>query len=107
MNILQLATTDEDFAARVEALTHWQQPETKDVEGTVRGIVEDVRTRGDTALVEYTNRFDRRSLSDADGFCLRADALAVAWDRVGEDARAALDSAAGRIRAFHQHQVER
>ena len=107
MNILQLATTDEDFAARVEALTHWQQPETKDVEGTVRGIVEDVRTRGDTALVEYTNRFDRRSLSDADGFCLRADALAAAWDRVGEDARAALDSAAGRIRAFHQHQVER
>ena len=60
-------------------LTHWQQPETKDVEATVRGIVEDVRTRGDTALVEYTNRLDRRSLSDADGFCLRADALAAAW----------------------------
>ena len=55
----------------------------------------------------FPHRFDRRSLSDADGFCLRADALAVAWDRVGEDARAALDSAAGRIRAFHQHQVER
>jgi histidinol dehydrogenase len=107
MKILQIATSDADFAARINALTHWQQPETEAIETTVGDIVAEVRTNGDAALLNYTNQFDRRALNSPAEFCLDADQLASAWASVGPEARAALDAAAARIKAFHQHQVER
>jgi histidinol dehydrogenase len=76
------------------------------VDEPVRAILADVRARGDAAVREYTERFDRRA-PGADGTYrlprARWDALAA---ETAPDVRAALERAADRIRAFHERQVE-
>ena len=57
MNLLRLDSRDRGFHSRLAALTEFDAP---DVEAGVRAIVEDVRTRGDEAVVEHTNRLDGR-----------------------------------------------
>jgi len=80
------------------------------VDDAVRALLVDVRTRGDAAVREATERFDRRSprpLADhPDGtYELSPAAWAAATEGVDPRVRAALDVAAHRIRAFHEHQV--
>ena len=75
-----------------------------DVGGVVAEIISEVRARGDAALIEYTERFDRLTLT--------ADALRIDPNEI-ERARAACDSdlldalqlAADRIEAYHRHQL--
>ena len=64
----------------------------------------DLRARGDAALLEYTNRFDRRSLGDAALLEVPAASLADACDRIAPALRAALAAAAHRIEAYHLRQ---
>ena len=71
---------------------------------TVAAIVADIRSRGDAALVEYTNRFDRRSVVDAASLEVPAAALAEACARLPSTLRAALESAAKRIESYHLRQ---
>ncbi|TEU10351.1 MAG: histidinol dehydrogenase [Anaerolineales bacterium] len=67
----------------------------------VARILADVRQRGDEALRDWTARLDGL----ADGDCeVPAEALAAAYDSLPSDLAAALDLAAGRIRAFHARQ---
>jgi histidinol dehydrogenase len=73
------------------------------VEGAVRAILEDVRKRGDEAVLRYVAQFEKRvvrtlyrSAAEFDG----AGALA----RLPEEARAALQHAAARITVFHQRE---
>lgn len=73
---------------------------------SVSAIVEDVRRRGDEALIEYTARFDSVELKPSE---LRIDEAALnrSADRVDKRVLAALREAIGNVRAFHQNQVER
>jgi histidinol dehydrogenase len=73
---------------------------------TVAGIISDVRLRGDAALLEYTNRFDRRSESDTAALELPKEALRAALERLAPALRAALESAARRIEAYHRRQLQ-
>ena len=67
----------------------------------VDGILEDVRQRGDAAVAEYTERFDRfRPVPIA----VSRDDLARAWRELPENLRDALDLAHRRIQEFHQRQ---
>ena len=69
----------------------------------VARIIDDVARRGDTALVEYTNRFDRVSLTAAT-LRLGPDEIASGADAAPPDTVAALELAAERIEAFHRRQ---
>ena len=73
------------------------------VEAGVRDILEQVRVRGDEALVEYTARFDGVSLSAA-GLRVPAKALTDAREAMASDLAEALEEAAGNIRRFHERQ---
>ena len=68
-------------------------------------IVEDVRRRGDVALVEQTARLDRWSPSDPDELVVSPEMLQAAWDGLAADLRKALTTAHDRIRSFHERQV--
>ncbi|MCC5952662.1 MAG: histidinol dehydrogenase [Acidimicrobiia bacterium] len=68
----------------------------------VRDLIADVRLRGDTALVELTERFDGVRL---DSIAVPPAALAAALERIAPELRAALETAAGNIEAFHRTQV--
>ena len=105
-SIARLSTAQPDFTVRLDALLAWDGVSNADVSTTVAGILADVRMRGDTALVEYTNRFDRRQLVSAAELEIGQDALHQALASIDPIARAALEAAAQRVRQYHEHQKQ-
>ena len=101
---VRLNQSDSDFAARFAALLGAKREVAEDVEATVRAIIDDVRRRGDAALVDYTAKFDRLALS-ADRLAISAAEFAAAEKAVAPEARAALTVARDRIEAFHRRQM--
>jgi histidinol dehydrogenase len=76
------------------------------VDAVVAAILEDVRRRGDAALIEYTNRFDRVSFTAADLRVTKAE-IAAATAQVPKKTIAALRLAARRIEDYHRRQMPR
>ena len=99
-----LDTRDPDFEPAFRALLAAKRESAADVDAVVAAIIDDVAARGDTALVDYTNRFDRVSLS-ADRLRLTPEEIASGADSAPADAVAALRVAAERIESFHQRQL--
>ncbi|PVA09493.1 histidinol dehydrogenase [Pelagivirga sediminicola] len=93
-----------DFEAAFTALLSAKREDSPDVDDTVAAIIADVRARGDAAVIELTERFDRVSLTP-ETMRLGAAEVAEAAGQVPPDVRAALELAAGRIRAFHARQM--
>ena len=93
-----------DFAARFHAFLDAKRETADDVEQAVRAIIADVAARGDAALVELTNKFDRVNVTAATLRVARAeiDAAAGACDRAALDA---LALARERIEAYHRRQL--
>ncbi|NLG37009.1 MAG: histidinol dehydrogenase, partial [Clostridiales bacterium] len=71
---------------------------------TVRGILADVRERGDAAALEYTARFDGVALT-ADRLEVSSDEIERAWEAVPLGLREVMERAAVNIRAFHALQI--
>jgi len=94
------------FDVAFAALLTQNRAEEADVSQTVAAIITDVAARGDAALIDYTQRFDRVSLT-AQSLRLGADAIAAARANIAPDLLAALEEAAGRIEAFHRRQMPR
>jgi len=100
----RLATTDTDFAARLAALTEWEAGLDAEVEQTVAGILKDVRSRGDAALLDYTARFDRLQLASAAELEISRERMEAALAAIPAAQREALEQAAARVRSYHEHQ---
>jgi len=103
--MLRLSTAQPEFDKAFARLVRDRRESDEDVAHDVARIIEDVRTRGDAALVEYTNRFDHHSLGDADEWAVSPDQCRAAFDDLKPELRAALELAAQRIAAFHQAQL--
>ena len=101
---LRLSTTDADFEARFQALLTAKRAEEEDVDAQAAAIIADVRARGDDAVLDYTARWDRLTLSAAELRLSDAEISDVA-DKADPRALAALEIAAARIRAFHERQM--
>ncbi len=99
-----LTTSDADFEAKFGELLTLKREDAPDVNQAVAGIIRDVHTRGDAALVELTAKFDQFDLA-AEGFAFSAEEIAAAEARVSPEDKAALELAATRIRAYHERQI--
>ncbi|MEZ5771902.1 MAG: histidinol dehydrogenase [Defluviimonas denitrificans] len=99
-----LTTTDPDFDAAFAALLTMKREDAPDVDAAVAGIIADVRERGDAAVIELTERFDRLSLTP-ESMAFSAGEIAAECDKVSPEDRAALELAAARIRAYHERQM--
>ncbi len=99
-----LSTKDADFDARLAALLSAKREDAPDVDAVVKGIIEDVRTRGDEAVLELTSKFDRLDLTPETLAFSQAE-IDAACDEVSLQDREALELAAARIRAYHQRQL--
>lgn len=99
-----LSTKDAGFAAAFAGVLTKSREEKSDVDGVVADILADVKKRGDAAVVEYTNKFDRVSLS-ADK--LKVDPAAIADAMKSSDPKTleALHTSAARIRDYHKRQM--
>jgi len=98
-----LATTDPDFEPRFAALLGQKREADADVDADVAAILADVAARGDAALIELTERFDRLRLMPGTLAFSEAEIDAAIATVAAED-RAALELAASRIRAYHERQ---
>jgi histidinol dehydrogenase len=96
-----LDKTDPDYARRLDALSRRGAAAPPEIEAAARDVIALVRARGDAALRELTLRFESRRIDALE--MPRADWRAEAA-RVAAPVLAALERAAGRIRAFHQHE---
>ncbi len=106
INIRRLDSRDTDFDRQLDELLAWESVADTQVEATVAEILQQVRERGDDAVIEYTNRFDRRELRSAADFSLSQVDLQAALERIPAAERTALEAAAGRIRDYHRHQLQ-
>src|SRR5690606_34136575 len=100
---IRLDTADTDFGPRFQDLLDGKRESSQDVNDIVAGIIADVRARGDEAVVELTNRFDRNRFTAADLRISEAEIDSTAA-RVTPEVRAALQTAHDRIRAHHEKQ---
>ncbi|NDW47008.1 histidinol dehydrogenase [Ruegeria sp. PrR005] len=101
-----LDTTDPDFDAAFAALLSAKREDSPDVDNVVAGIIADVRTRGDAAVIELTEKFDRIALTP-ETLRFSPVEIAEAIARVAPEDRAALELAAARIHAYHARQLPR
>jgi histidinol dehydrogenase len=101
---ITLRTRDKGFEAAFAALLAAKRETDADVDEAVAAIIDDVRKRGDRALIDYTERFDRVSLTPAT-LRLPADEIADAAAKAESETVAALKLAAARIESFHRKQL--
>ncbi|WIY53120.1 histidinol dehydrogenase [Devosia sp. YIM 151766] len=100
---LRLDSAAADFERQFSLLLDGKREASKDVGDIVATIIEDVRTRGDAALVELTNKFDKAGIS-ASTLAFTEQDIAAAARQVPDRVRAALQTAHDRIKAHHQKQ---
>ncbi|MEH6468307.1 MAG: histidinol dehydrogenase [Porticoccus sp.] len=104
IDIKRLSYADIDFDARLEALLAWENVSDSRVGQVVDDVLADIRRRGDQALVDYTNRFDRRNVSSVAELAVSIPELQQALSSITDTERLSLEVAAERIRGYHQHQ---
>lgn len=106
MNIKRLSTKQADFDAQLNTLLAFEETADEKLEATVAAILADVKKRGDAALLEYTQRFDRLNVSGAAALELPQAELRAAFEGLPAAQRAALEQAAQRVTAYHQKQLQ-
>ncbi|MDB5745301.1 MAG: histidinol dehydrogenase [Massilia sp.] len=106
VQIRKLDSTHDGFQQQLHALLAFEAATDDAIESAVAKILLDVKARGDAAVLEYTNRFDRVSAESMAAFDLSQGDLQAALDGLPEAQRAALQTAAGRIRVFHERQKQ-
>ena len=104
MDIKRFSSSDADFEARLAALLAFESAQDESVERAVAAILTDVQARGDAAVLDYTNRFDRLNAASIGELELSREALQQALAGLPTEQRAALEAAAARVRSYHEKQ---
>ena len=106
IEIRRFRSDQPDFAQQMDDLLAWEAVSDSGVQEAVTNIVNDVRSRGDEALIEYTNKFDRTSASTMADLELTQEQLQAALDGLDDAQRTALVTAADRVRDYHEKQKQ-
>jgi histidinol dehydrogenase len=101
---ITLSQSDADFEKRFAAFLTTKREVSPDVDATVRAIIDDVRIRGDAALIDYTRKFDRADLTTLGIAVTRAD-FDQAYVDADPETVEALRFARDRIRSHHARQM--
>ena len=105
MNIRRFSSSDTDFRRDLEHLLAFETAQDDQIDKVVADILRDVKTRGDEAVLEYTRRFDRVETQTMGELELAKAELAAALESLPIDQREALETAALRVRAYHEKQL--
>lgn len=106
LTIQKLRTTDSHFEADLGKLLAFESAQDPKVESIARDILARVKTEGDAALLDTTARFDRWTPASAAALEISQDDLKSALATLPAEVRAALATAAARIRTYHEHQLQ-
>ncbi|OZB16161.1 MAG: histidinol dehydrogenase [Marinobacter sp. 34-60-7] len=102
--ITRLNTTQSDFDSALAKLLAWDDSVDHQVNEAVRHILHEVKTRGDEAVLEFTEKFDRLKAGTMAELEMDKSRLDEALARIPQDQREALEKAAARIRDYHERQ---
>ncbi|MSQ58732.1 MAG: histidinol dehydrogenase [Betaproteobacteria bacterium] len=94
------------FDAALGRLLAFEASLDEGIESAVRAILADVKSRGDQAVLDYTRRFDGVAAQDMGALCIPKAELEAAFAGLPHAQRDALVQAAGRIRSYHERQVQ-
>ncbi len=103
-DIRKLDAGTPDFQQQLDRLLAWDGVSDQSVNDTVNQIIAEIRSRGDEALLEFTSRFDGWQPASAADLEIPLSRLEQAWQAIPADQRQALETAAGRIRAYAERQ---
>ena len=104
-SIKRLTASDADFNAELDRLLAWDDSVDQQVNESVRHILHQVKTRGDAAVLEFTEKFDRLAVSSVAELEMSAERLQQALAAIPADQREALEQAAERVRSYHEKQL--
>ncbi|NVK44132.1 MAG: histidinol dehydrogenase [Oceanospirillaceae bacterium] len=104
LKIQRLDASQQDFEQALDRLLAWESVSDAKVNAIVDEILERVRTEGDAAVVEYSNRFDRLSVSSMAELELSHERLQQSLENLPAVQRNALEEAAERVKRYHERQ---
>lgn len=104
-SIQRLDSADPGFRSDLRRLLAYDASQDESIDRATADILEHVRTEGDTALLNYTRRFDRLEAESVAALEIDRSEWLAALDALPREQRAALEAAAERIRRYHEHQV--
>lgn len=105
MNIRRFSTTDADFDSNLKALLAFETAQDDNIDMVVADILKDVKKRGDAAVLEYTNRFDKTKATSLADLEISQEELTAALNGLPIEQRDALKTAADRVRIYHEKQL--
>lgn len=105
MKIRRLSTQETGFDAALAALLAFETAQDEKIDQVVAAILQDVKQRGDAAVLEYTRRFDRLDVQSLNALEIDQGALRQALLSLPTQQRVALETAADRVRQYHEKQV--
>jgi histidinol dehydrogenase len=106
VRIARLSTAQSDFDARLQRALHVAPQTDRAIEDSVAAIVDDVRQRGDAAVLEYTARFDALHAASVAALEVPRPDLEAALQALPAAQREALQAAARRVRGYHERQLQ-
>lgn len=104
IEISQLNSKQDDFWQQLDQAMAWDSASDERVFNTVKDIIGDVRKRGDAAIVDYTNKFDRLNVGSISDLEIAPAQLQASLNKISAQQREALEKAAERVRAYAEHQ---
>jgi len=104
--IAQLSSTQADFQEKLSKLLAWESVSNTDVAKTVDDIIANIRSTGDDALISYTNQFDRTNVNSMADLTIESSELKQAFDTLNDKEKTALQTAADRVRSYHDKQKQ-
>ena len=106
MTIRRLTTVDPTFSKALDKLLSWESVSDQQVAQTVDDIIQNIRSKGNAALIELTNRFDRRNVTSIEQLIVSNDELQQALQSIPAGQRQALEAAAERVTFYHEKQQQ-
>ena len=103
---LRLSTQAAGFEAAFAQRLHWSADTDAAIEQRVADILLDVQSRGDVAVLEYTQRFDGLNAASMAALEITPAELKAALDSLPDAQREALQAAAARVRKYHEAQKQ-
>lgn len=105
LNLRRLNASSEDFNSALDALLAWESVSNSTVQQRVATIIDQVRHRGDEALLEYSRQFDQFEVTNAAELVLDQAAIAAGFHRLPSEQQQALATAAERVERYHSRQL--
>ncbi|MDP2827862.1 MAG: histidinol dehydrogenase [Sulfuricellaceae bacterium] len=105
MNIKRYSSSQPNFQKSLHELLAFEGAQDDSIDQVVADILRKVKTQGDAAVLEYTQRFDKLSAASMNELEMSASRLKQAFDNLPADQSEALQQAAERVRVYHEKQL--